>query len=72
MKLYGRMCGRALAFAHARGGDRIAIAAYLGDGTDFDHVMAEFADTYTDQNARDHAALLEAITAGRITADTGL
>ncbi|MFD4444050.1 DUF2252 domain-containing protein [Nocardia sp. NPDC058519] len=69
MKLYGRICARALAFAHARGGDRIAIATYLGDDTEFDHVMAEFADTYAEQNTRDHAAMLDAIAAGRITAD---
>ncbi|MFZ2174566.1 MAG: DUF2252 domain-containing protein [Rhodococcus sp. (in: high G+C Gram-positive bacteria)] len=72
MGLYGRLCGRVLAFAHARAGDRIAIAAYVGDGTEFDHAIAEFAETYADQNTRDHAALLDAITAGRITADTGL
>lgn len=69
MKLYGRMCARALAFAHARGGDRIAIAAYLGDDTEFDHVLAEFADTYAEQNTRDYAAMLDAIAEGRITAD---
>ncbi|MDF3313345.1 DUF2252 domain-containing protein [Rhodococcus sp. T2V] len=72
MMQYGRTCARALAYAHARGGDRIAIAAYLGDDVEFDEAVAEFADTYAEQNTRDHAALVEAITAGRITADTGL
>ena len=52
-------------------GDRIAIAAYLGDDTEFDHAIAEFAETYAEQNARDHAALLEAVAGGRIVAATG-
>jgi hypothetical protein len=72
LALYGRLCARVLAYAHARGGDRIAIAAYLGDDTDFDNAIAEFADTYAKQNTRDHVALLEAVTAGRVVADTGL
>ncbi|MFE3290802.1 DUF2252 domain-containing protein [Rhodococcus sp. NPDC059234] len=72
MALYGRLCGRALAYAHARAGDRVAIAAYLGSGTEFDHAIAEFAETYADQNARDHAALLEAIADGRVEARLGL
>ncbi|AWK71768.1 hypothetical protein CBI38_09360 [Rhodococcus oxybenzonivorans] len=70
MTLYGRMCARALAYAHARGGDRIAVAAYLGDGDEFDHVMAEFADTYAEQNVRDHSALLDAIDSRRVAATT--
>jgi hypothetical protein len=72
MMLYGRLCARALAYAHARAGDRIAIAAYLGDDTEFDHALEEFAETYADQNTRDHAALLEAVAGGRIVAATGL
>ncbi|MFC9787138.1 DUF2252 domain-containing protein [Rhodococcus sp. NPDC127528] len=72
MALYGRLCGRALAYAHARSGDRVAIAAYLGSDTEFDHAIAEFAETYADQNARDHAVLLEAIAAGRVEARLGL
>ncbi|MFD6063293.1 MULTISPECIES: DUF2252 domain-containing protein [Rhodococcus] len=71
MTLYGRMCARALAYAHARAGDRIAIAAYLGDDTEFEHAIAEFAETYAEQNTGDHAALLEAIAAGRVVAATG-
>ena len=71
MMLYGRMCARALAYAHARAGDRIAIAAYLGDDTEFEHAIAEFAETYAEQNTGDHAALLEAIAAGRVVAATG-
>lgn len=72
MTLYGRMCARALAYAHARAGDRIAIAAYLGDSSDFDHALTEFADSYTEQNRKDHAALLAAIAARRIPAHTGI
>ncbi|AQA25763.1 hypothetical protein BTZ20_3824 [Rhodococcus sp. MTM3W5.2] len=68
MALYGRLCARVVAFAHARAGDRFAIAGYLGSDDDFDKALTEFAETYADQNARDHAALLEAIADGRITA----
>ncbi|MCQ4120611.1 DUF2252 domain-containing protein [Rhodococcus tibetensis] len=71
MTLYGRMCARALAYAHARAGDRIAIASYLGEDDEFDHAMAEFADTYAEQNTRDHAALLDAIDRRRVAATTG-
>jgi uncharacterized protein (DUF2252 family) len=72
MMHYGRLCARALAYAHARAGDRIAIAAYLGSGTEFDCAVAEFAESYADQNARDHAELLDAIKQGRITAQVGI
>ncbi|MFC9834474.1 DUF2252 domain-containing protein [Rhodococcus sp. NPDC127530] len=71
MMLYGRLCARVLAYAHARAGDRIAIAAYLGDDTEFEHAIAEFAETYAEQNTADHAALLEAVAGGRIVAATG-
>src|SRR6185369_5333361 len=57
---YGRICGWTLARAHARSGDRIAIAAYLGNGASFDRAMAAFAETYADQNDRDYRALQEA------------
>jgi uncharacterized protein (DUF2252 family) len=50
---YGRMCGWTLARAHARSGDRIAIASYLGAGTTFDEAIADFAEAYADQNRRD-------------------
>ncbi|MEU6187886.1 DUF2252 domain-containing protein [Nocardia sp. NPDC047038] len=72
LRLYGRLCGRVLAYAHARAGDRIAIASYLGTTDEFDHAMAEYAETYADQNARDHAELERAIQEGRITARTGM
>ncbi len=68
LALYGRTCGWTLARAHARSGDRIAIAAYLGRGDRFDCALAEFAEAYADQNERDYAALAEAVESGRIAA----
>lgn len=72
MKLYGRLCARVLAHAHARGGDRFAIAGYLGSDNDFDRAIHAFAETYAEQNGRDHASLLQAISDGRITAQGGV
>ena len=72
MAAYGSLCGWTLARAHARSGDRIAIAAYLGRSDKFDVAMAEFAESYADLNERDHAALAEAVTTGRAEALTGL
>jgi uncharacterized protein (DUF2252 family) len=69
---YGALCGWTLARAHARSGDRIAIAAYLGSGKAFDRAIGAFAETYADQNERDHAALEEAARAGRIAAERGV
>ncbi len=63
---YGSLCGWALARAHARSGDAVAIAAYLGNGDTFDGAIADFAEAYADQNARDHAAYLAAIAAGLV------
>jgi hypothetical protein len=68
MTVYGEVCGRTLARAHARSGDAIAIAAYLGTGTVFDRAMAAFASTYADQSERDYAALESAVAGGRVTA----
>ncbi|QXE38537.1 DUF2252 domain-containing protein [Streptomyces sp. GMY02] len=62
------LCGKALARAHARSGDRIAIAHYLGTSDVFDRAMADFSLRYADRNAADHAALAAAVTAGRIPA----
>ena len=70
--LYGRACGWTLARAHARSGDRIAIAAYLGGSDAFDRAIGEFAEAYADQNERDHAALAEALESGRISAQPGI
>ena len=69
---YGKACGWTLARAHARSGDRIAVAAYLGKSDVFDRAMAAFAETYADQNEKDHNALKNAVASGRITAETGL
>ncbi|MEU2233856.1 DUF2252 domain-containing protein [Streptomyces vietnamensis] len=68
---YARLCGRALARAHARSGDRIAIAAYLGSTDVFDRAIADFALAYAGQNADDYAALGAAIAAGMVTAAPG-
>jgi hypothetical protein len=68
---YGRTCGWTLARAHARSGDRIGIASYLGRGDAFDRALVSFAEAYADQNERDHAALVDAVTSGRIEAHTG-
>jgi uncharacterized protein (DUF2252 family) len=63
---YAEICGTTLAHAHARSGDRIAIAAYLGKGATFDKAVAEFAERYADQNQRDYEALQAAAEAGRV------
>jgi len=72
MRAYGEVCGWTLARAHARSGDRIAIAAYLGTSDVFDRAIADFASVYADQNERDHQALADAAKRGRITAEYGL
>jgi uncharacterized protein (DUF2252 family) len=72
LQLYGEMCGWTLARAHARSGDRIAIAAYLGSSNIFDKAVTQFASAYADQNERDHAALLEAVESGRLTAERNI
>ena len=69
---YGKTCGWTLARAHARSGDRIAIAGYLGTGDVFDQAIATFAETYADQNERDYGALKDAVQSGRVSARTGL
>jgi uncharacterized protein (DUF2252 family) len=72
MTAYGRVCGWTLARAHARTGDRIAIASYLGDSDAFDRALATFAETYADQTESDHAALAQAASSGRVQAEVGL
>jgi uncharacterized protein (DUF2252 family) len=72
MTLYAGLCGWTLARAHARSGDRVAIASYLGKGDEFDTALVEFAEDYADQNERDHRALLTAIRTGRVHAQTGV
>lgn len=70
--VYAEMCSWVLARAHARSGDRIAIAAYLGGGDVFDRAVADFADAYADQNRRDYDALTEAVEAGRVVSRPGV
>ena len=72
MATYGALCGWTLARAHARSGDRIAIASYLGSGDKFDRAILEFSKAYAEQNERDFAALADAVRTGRIAAQTGL
>ena len=70
--LYARLCGATLARAHARWGDRIAIASYLGKGDVFNRAIADFSRAYADQNERDYQAFAAAVRAGRLTAQTGV
>ncbi|MBV9680408.1 MAG: DUF2252 domain-containing protein, partial [Solirubrobacterales bacterium] len=72
MSVYGKLCGWTLARAHARSGDRIAVAAYLGGGSQFDRAILEFSRAYADQNEADYGALTEAVKSGRVIAQTGL
>jgi uncharacterized protein (DUF2252 family) len=72
MSRYAGLCATTLARAHARSGDRIAIASYLGNSDSFDVAIAEFAEAYADQNERDYEALVEAERSGRITVQRGL
>ncbi len=72
METYGRLCGWTLARAHARSGDRVAIASYLGNGTNFDRAIVEFSKAYADQNDRDFKELQDAVKAGKLVAQTGL
>lgn len=67
---YGRSCAHALARAHARSGDRVAIAGYLGGGDAADVALTRFADVYAQQNARDYTALREAVASGRVVAES--
>ena len=69
MKVYAEVCGRTLAKAHARSGDAIAIASYLGRGDRFDRALASFAELYADQNERDYRAVREAVDSGRLVAE---
>jgi uncharacterized protein (DUF2252 family) len=68
MTLYAQLCGWTLARAHARSGDRIALAAYLGGSAKFDEAIADFAETYADQNERDYAAFQAAVKDGKAEA----
>ena len=69
---YAKLCGQTLAKGHARSGDAIAIASYLGTSDVFDRAMAVFAESYADQNERDYEALKQAVDSGRVKAEFGL
>ena len=72
MTAYAGLCGWTLARAHARSGDAVAIAGYLGSGDSFDRAVAEFAESYADQNEADYAVLRQAVDEGRIASEVGL
>jgi uncharacterized protein (DUF2252 family) len=72
LRLYARLCGWTLARAHARSGDRIAVASYLGKGDAFDRAMCEFAEAYADQNEADYKEFQAAVEAGKMKAVTGV
>ena len=69
--IYARICGETLARAHARAGDRVAIAGYLGNSDRFDKAIGRFASAYADQNERDFSAFSDAVASGRLTASSG-
>ncbi len=69
LPFYASLCGRTLARAHARSGDAVSLSSYIGDSSEFDKAIAEFARTYADQTEQDRRALLDAIAAGRIAAE---
>jgi hypothetical protein len=69
LPFYADLCGRTLARAHARAGDAVAISGYVGNGTEFDKAIAAFAMSYADQTEHDWRVFLDAIRAGRITAE---
>ncbi|HEX5097367.1 MAG TPA: DUF2252 family protein, partial [Acidimicrobiia bacterium] len=68
LRLFAELCGRTLARGHARSGDRIAIAAYLGNGTAFDDAVVAFSNAYADLNDRDYDAVTAAVKDGRLAA----
>ena len=72
LRFYAGICGWTLARAHARSGDPIAIAAYLGKGDQFDRSIIDFSERYADQNERDYQAFAAAIRSGRLEALEGV
>jgi uncharacterized protein (DUF2252 family) len=72
LPLYAGLCGWTLARAHARSGDRVAIASYLGGKETFEQAIADFASAYADLNERDFTALADAAVSGRVTVVSGL
>jgi len=72
LEAYGKLCALSLARAHARSGDRFAIAAYLGNSDNFEKALAKFAESYADQNERDYEAFAAACKSGRLHAEVGM
>jgi uncharacterized protein (DUF2252 family) len=72
LRMYAEICGWTLARAHAKSGERISIAEYVGTSETFDRAMVSFAQRYADQNEKDHAALVDAIASGRVQAMSGI
>ena len=72
LRLYAEICGWSLARAHARSGDAVALASYLGTSEVLDRALASFAETYADQNERDYRQLIDAAKSGVITARSGV
>jgi len=72
LSVYGQLCAATLAHAHARSGDRIAIAAYLGGGDVFDRAILAFSEAYAEQNDRDYKSLVAAVKSGRVAAEHSL
>jgi uncharacterized protein (DUF2252 family) len=72
LEAYGKLCALSLARAHARSGDRFAIAAYLGNSDSFEKALAKFAESYADQNERDYEAFAAACKSGRLHAEEGM
>ena len=70
LPFYAALCGRTLARAHARSGDAVTLSGYMGDDSEFDKAIAEFAMVYADQTKHDWRGLLDTIKAGRIAAET--
>ena len=71
LRVYGESCGWTLARGHARSGDRIALAAYLGENEKFDRAITAFASAYAETNEQDHTRLQEAVDSGRLSAAAG-
>jgi hypothetical protein len=72
LAVYAQLCGWTLALGHARFGDAVAIGSYVGGGDAFPRALADLAHAYANQNAQDHQALVDAIAAGKVTAQTGV
>jgi len=71
LEAYGSLCAVSLARAHARSGDRFAMAAYLGNSDSFEKALAKFAESYADQNERDYEVFAAACKSGRLHAEEG-